>query len=55
MYRLIAKQGAKREQPHPVYFQAVQKHEKEKSANTKNDYKTQIKNEQIKRKQTCSV
>ena len=52
---MIAKQQAKREQTHPVCLHAVEKYEKEEIANTQNDYETTSKNEEIKRKQSCSV
>ena len=55
IYRVIGKQQTKREQTHPVCLHAVEKYEKVESVNTQNDYKTTSKNEQIKRKQTCSV
>ena len=37
MYRVIAKQQAKRGQTHPVFSHAVEKYEKLKSINTQND------------------
>ena len=37
---MIEKQCAKREQTHPVCWQAVEKYEKVESVNTQNDYKT---------------
>ena len=40
IYRVIAKQRAKREQIHPVCLHAVKKYEKVEIANTQNDYKT---------------
>ena len=52
---MITKQRAKREQTHPVRLHVAERFEKKESVNTQNDYKTTNKNEQIKRKQTCSV
>ena len=40
IYRLIVKQGAKREQIHPLGLHTVQKYEKVESVNTKDDCKT---------------
>ena len=55
LHREILKQQSKREQTHPVCLHAVEKYEKVESINTQNDCKQQVKNEQIKRKQTCSI
>ena len=55
IYRVIAKQRARKEQTHPLCLHAVEKYGKVENVNTKNDYKTTSKNEQTKRKQTCSV
>ena len=54
VHRAIAKQQ-KREQSHPVCLQAAEKYGKVESLNIQNDYETKVKNEQIKRKQTCSL
>ena len=51
----MEKQQAKREQTHPMCFNPVAKYEKVERVNTQNDYERTRKNEQIKRKQTCSV
>ena len=37
IYRVAAKQRAKREQTHPVYLHVVEKYEKVESVNTQND------------------
>ena len=51
MYRLIAKQQARREQTHTMSLHILQKYEKVDSIITKQ----QVQNEEVKRKQTCSV
>ena len=51
---MIVKQQAKTEQAHPVCLHAVEKNEKVEISNAKIDSK-QVKYEQIKRKQTCSL
>ena len=53
IYKMIAKQRAKREQTHPVCSHAVEKYEKMESVNPHNDYKTTSKKSQINRNQTC--
>ena len=40
VYRMIAKQWAKREQTHSVRLHTVEKYKKVEIANTQNDYKT---------------
>ena len=56
MYRMIVKQQAKREQTHLMCLHAMEKYKKVENINTQNDYETTSKkNEQIKRKQMCSV
>ena len=54
---MIAKQQSKREQTHPVCLHKMEKYKKVESVNTQNDYETtdKKKNEQIRRKQTCSL
>ena len=53
---MIAKQRAKRERAHPGCLHAVEKYEKVESVNIhRMIMKSRVKNEQIKRKQTCSV
>ena len=54
LYRVIAKQQSKREQTHPVCLHEVEKCEKVKSINSQ-DYEHYVKNEQIRKKQTCSL
>ena len=51
---MIAKQQAKREQSHLVYLHTVDKYKKVGALIHRMIMK-QVKNEQIKRKQTCSV
>ena len=45
----------KGEQTQPEFLHAVGKYENVESINTQNHYKTRVKNEEIKRKQICSV
>ena len=52
---MIPKQQAKRVQTHPVYLHAVEKYEKVESIIHRMIKKQQVKTEQIKRKQICSV
>ena len=54
LHRILGKQQSKREQTHPVCLHKVEKYEKLESVNIQ-DYKTASKNEQIRRKQTCSL
>ena len=54
IYKVVAKQQAKREQTYLVCLLAVEKYAKVESINIRMITK-QVKNEQIKRKQTCSL
>ena len=52
---MIAKQQEKKEQTHLVCLHTAEKYEKVESVSTQNGYQTASKNDQLKRKQTCSL
>ena len=55
IYRVIAKQHAKREQTHPVCLHTKEKYKKVERALIRRMITKQVKDEQIERKQTCIV